>query len=104
MLMVHLHVQTFVLIFQFAEIQYTRSVEARSSLQHDISEYTNLSRLLEKVGDHDVNQLQIPQSSSSPQGLAIDSVSEVRFKRRTIELLLNSWIKQQIKFEDFSYQ
>ncbi|KAE8821372.1 hypothetical protein D1007_00509 [Hordeum vulgare] len=34
-----------------------------------------------KAGDHDVNQLQIQQNSSSPQDLVIDSVLEVREMR-----------------------
>ncbi|KAE8811668.1 hypothetical protein D1007_11457 [Hordeum vulgare] len=33
-----------------------------------------------EVGDHDVNQLQIPRNSSSPQDLVIDSMPEVAFK------------------------
>ncbi|XBI96147.1 hypothetical protein VPH35_032470 [Triticum aestivum] len=58
-------------------IQCNGPVEACSSMQHDIPEDNNLSRLHEKVGDHDVNQLQIQQNSSSSQDLVIDSVLEV---------------------------
>lgn len=50
-------------------------------MQHDIPEDNNLSRSHEKVGDHDVNQLQIQQNSSSPQDLVIDSVLELRETR-----------------------
>ncbi|KAE8807912.1 hypothetical protein D1007_15734 [Hordeum vulgare] len=59
-------------------IQCNGPVEARSSMQHHIYEDNNLSRSHEKAGDHDVNQLQIQQNSSSPQDLVIDSVPEVR--------------------------
>lgn len=50
-------------------------------MQHDIPEDNNLSCSHEKVGDHDVNQLQIQQNSSSPQDLVIDSVLELRETR-----------------------
>ena len=62
-------------------IQCNGPIEALSSMQHDIPEDNNLSRSHEKVGDHDVNQLQIQQNSSSPQDLVIDSVLEVRETR-----------------------
>ncbi|KAE8789936.1 hypothetical protein D1007_35905 [Hordeum vulgare] len=63
---------------QRKRIQCNGPVEARSSMQHHIYEDNNLSRSHEKAGDHDVNQLQIQQNSSSPQDLVIDSVPEVR--------------------------
>uniref|UniRef100_A0A8I7B2R5 Transposase Tnp1/En/Spm-like domain-containing protein n=1 Tax=Hordeum vulgare subsp. vulgare TaxID=112509 RepID=A0A8I7B2R5_HORVV len=50
-------------------------------MQHDISEDNNLPRLHEKAGDHDVNQLQIQENSSSPHDLVIDFVREVREMR-----------------------
>ncbi|KAE8798950.1 hypothetical protein D1007_25669 [Hordeum vulgare] len=62
-------------------IQCNGPVEARSSMQHDIYEDNNLPRLHEKAGDHDVNQLQIQENSSSPHDLVIDSVPEVREMR-----------------------
>ncbi|VAI03465.1 unnamed protein product [Triticum turgidum subsp. durum] len=70
-----------VLLGKTKRIQCNGLVEARSSMQHDIPEDNNLSRSHEKVGDHDVNQLQIQQNSSSPQDLVIDSVLEVRETR-----------------------
>ncbi|KAI5009063.1 hypothetical protein ZWY2020_010111 [Hordeum vulgare] len=66
---------------QRKRIQCNGPVEARSSMQHDISEDNNLPHLHEKAGDHDVNQLQIQENSSSPHGLVIDSVPEVREMR-----------------------
>ncbi|KAI4980240.1 hypothetical protein ZWY2020_020725 [Hordeum vulgare] len=66
---------------QRKRIQCNEPVEARSSMQDDISEDLNLSRLHEKAGDHDVTQLQIQQNSSLPQDLVIDSVPEVRKMR-----------------------
>ncbi|XBI62727.1 hypothetical protein VPH35_043288 [Triticum aestivum] len=70
-----------VLLGKTKRIQCNGPVEARSSMQHDIPEDNNLSCSHEKVGDHDVNQLQIQQNSSSPQDLVIDSVLEVREMR-----------------------
>ncbi|XP_044392525.1 uncharacterized protein [Triticum aestivum] len=70
-----------VLLGKTKRIQCNGPVEARSSMQHDIPEDNTLSRSHEKVGDHDVNQLQIQQNSSSPQDLVIDSVLEVREMR-----------------------
>ncbi|KAI5017766.1 hypothetical protein ZWY2020_042654 [Hordeum vulgare] len=49
-------------------IQCNGPIEARWSMQHAIF----------RVGDHDVNQLQIQRNSSSPQDLVIDSMPEVR--------------------------
>ncbi|KAE8820177.1 hypothetical protein D1007_01889 [Hordeum vulgare] len=66
---------------QRKRIQCNGPVEARSSMQHDISEDNNLPRLHEKAGDHDVNQLQIQENSSSPHDLVINSVPEVREMR-----------------------
>ncbi|KAE8788638.1 hypothetical protein D1007_37203 [Hordeum vulgare] len=66
---------------QRKRIQCNEPVEARSSMQDDISEDLSLSRLHEKAGDHDVTQLQIQQNSSLLQDLVIDSVPEVRKMR-----------------------
>ncbi|KAI4996972.1 hypothetical protein ZWY2020_052314 [Hordeum vulgare] len=66
---------------QRKRIQYNKPVEARLSMQDDISEDNNLSRLHEKAGDHDVTKLQIQQNSSLPWDLVIDSVPEVRKMR-----------------------
>ncbi|KAE8820228.1 hypothetical protein D1007_01946 [Hordeum vulgare] len=70
-----------ILYGQRKRIQCNEPVEARSSMQDDISEYHNLSRLHEKAGDHDVTQLQIQQNSSLSQDLVIDSMPEVRKMR-----------------------
>ncbi|VAI62208.1 unnamed protein product [Triticum turgidum subsp. durum] len=73
--------QSPVLLGKTKRIQCNGPVEALSSMQHDIPEDNNLSRSHEKVGDHDVNQLQVQQNSSSPQDLVIDFVLEMRETR-----------------------
>ncbi|KAM3214369.1 hypothetical protein ACQJBY_066698 [Aegilops geniculata] len=63
-------------------ISVCRESNAMDLLRHaHLCSMTFLRIIIYKVGDHDVNQLQIQQNSSSPQDLVIDSMPEVRERR-----------------------